>query len=336
MRRLCLITSFLLFSIHLRCDQAEELKVATYNIYFLDDGISQARKSHLRTVLQQLNADIIGFEEINNPTALRNILPGDYEIAMLDDSAEVQELALAVRSPLKIESYTYVFPDTGFDEAFPRKRDLLEVLVEGLGRKLVILVHHAKSRWGGRLATDRRREAAATHIMEHIRADLADKNVILLGDFNDNPDDRSLNILETGDPDVAGGVDESDDTFLFNTSERLVARDYCSYGYSYLIAEAMSDTFKLEVRGAREENNKWRDQEHDYFSDVQIKAILYDQILVSMNLKGHLLDTGVFNKAIAVQGEPSKVRFIEGKLHYSQRGSLASDHVPVWTVLSFD
>lgn len=76
-----------------------EIKIATYNIYFLDDGISQERRSNLQQVINKLDADIIGFQEINSPAALKNILPSEYTIAMIDDPGQVQELALAVRPP---------------------------------------------------------------------------------------------------------------------------------------------------------------------------------------------------------------------------------------------
>ena len=327
------IIYLLLFPFSLACQgHQREIKIATYNIYFLDDGISQARKRQLQNVIQELDADIIGFQEIDDPAALENILPREYKIAMLDDVDEVQELALAVRPPFRITSYGYVFPGRSFNEAFPRKRDLLQIFVEGLGREFVILVHHAKSRRGGRLATDPRREKAAVYIMDHIRKVLAGRNVILLGDFNDNPDDRSLNILELGDPAAAGGVDEKEDSFLFNASEQLAAKDYCSYGYSYLYNQVVRETFEPAVKGARQENNKWRNKKHD-FRDVKIKAVLFDQILVSMDLKKVVVESGVFNRSIAVRGKPSRIRFVEGKLHYTHRGSLASDHVPVWITI---
>ncbi len=318
------------------CSSEQYIKIATYNIYFLDDGISQERKSNLQAVITNLNADVIGFQEINNPAALKNILPENYEIAMIDDPSEVQETALAVRPPFKIKSYQYVFPDQIYDDAFPRKRDLLQVTVEGYDSEFYFFVHHAKSRSGGRLKTDKRREACSILIVEYIKSNLKNKKLIILGDFNDNPDDRSLNILEYGDKNASGGIDEKEDTFLFNTTEQLLESNYCSYGYNYIYEKSSSDTFKLAVEGSREENNKWRNIEHNFRRDVKVKTTLFDQIMVSMNLKESVFKTGVINKAVAVEGESSRIRFIDDELHYVKRGSVASDHVPVWTILKFD
>ncbi|MFQ5676104.1 MAG: endonuclease/exonuclease/phosphatase family protein [bacterium] len=309
------------------------IKVATYNIYFLDDGIAAERKQNLEAVIRSLDADIIGFQEIDAPAALENILPENYEIAMLDDPTEVQELALAVRQPLRIKSSKYVFPESDYNMAFPRSRDLLQVEVEASGRTLTFLVLHAKSRSGGRQTTDVRRQAAAELMIDYLQSTLEGKDVILMGDFNDNPDDKSLNMLETGDKNAIGGIDTVEDAFLYNTSEQLLDRDYCSYGYSYLFESVPNDTFQLRVDGSRAENNKWRGREHNYFEDVKIKAILFDQILVSMNLRPFVSRVGVFNGAAAIRGDGSRIRFTESGVQYTKRGDLASDHVPVWAIL---
>lgn len=327
---------FVIFTIFFQfTSRAEQLKFATYNIFFLDEGISKERKDNLQAVIQQLDADIIGFQEIKNPAALKNILPENYSIAMIDDTTEVQEVALVVRSPLKIVSYKYVFPDTIYDEAFPRSRDLLQVAVEGYGKEFICLVNHFKSRYGGRIETDSHRCEATSMIVKYIRQNLMDKNVIILADFNDDPDDRSLNILEYGDPQAIGGIDEVEDSFLFNTAEQLLVKDYCSYGLNYIYGDVQSDTFDARVLGSREENNKWRDKQYDFYKDVKVKEILLDQILVSLNLKTFFVKSGVFNGSEAVKGIPSKTRFTKDGVIYTQRGSLASDHLPVYAIFEF-
>ncbi|MFQ5583211.1 MAG: endonuclease/exonuclease/phosphatase family protein [Calditrichia bacterium] len=314
---------------------AQNLKIATYNIYFLDAGISPQRKANLQTVIQELDADVIGFEEIDNPAALKNILPENYAVAMIDDPEQVQEVALAVRAPLQINSYKYIFPDTAYDYAFPRTRDLLQVNVTAYGEEFVFLIHHFKSRYGGRTNTDDRRVKAAAMIVDYIKGELSGKNIILMGDFNDNPDDRTLNVLEYGDPFAKGGIDSLEDSFLFNTSEKLLEKEYCSWGYNYHYKDITADTFDLVVAGSREENNKWRNKDYNYRKDVKIKEILFDQILVSLSLKDKVVDAGVFNGAAAVRGTKSRIKFTEKGVIYTRRGEFASDHVPVWVVLAF-
>ncbi len=315
--------------------QPAEIKIATYNIYWLDDGISEARKQRLQTVIEELDADIIGFQEIQSQSALENILPKDYTISMLDDPDELQELALAVRPPFEVTNLKMIFPEEVNDNAFPKKRDLLQAYVEGYGRRLIVFVHHAKSRSGGRIKTAPRREASATMIMRYLTSRVKYDNIVLLGDFNDNPDDRSLNILEYGTPNAPAGPDQTPDTFLFNTTETLLNNDHCSYGYNYLYDKLKTPTFNPKIEGSRAENNKWRGKKHDFIKDVKIKANLFDQILVSQNLKDHVIQSNILTHPEAVKGTRSRIRFQGDELTYTTRGDFASDHVPVWTTLKF-
>lgn len=312
-----------------------DVKVATYNVFWLDEDISEARRDRLQQVIRELDADMIGFQEIQSRAALENILPDGYEIGILDDKDELQEMAIAVRRPFEIVSLKMVFPDEVRDHAFPRKRDLLEAQVEGGGQLFTVLVHHAKSRSGGRVKTDERRVLASTMVMQFLTSRVKQDYVILLGDFNDNPDDQSVNILEYGTADAIGGVDQEPDTFLYNVTESLLEQNYCSYGYNYLYDDLKEPVFDPVVKGAREENNKWRGKEHDFMKDVKVKAILFDQILVSQNLKARVIDRGVFTGSSAVIGKRSRVRFEGNDLKYVTRGDFASDHVPVWAVLQF-
>ena len=73
----------------------------------------------------------------------------------------------------------------------------------------------------GLATTDVRREGAA-----HAKLRVCER------DFNDNPDDRSLNILETGDPNALGGPEEIDGPFLTNLTEPLMAASPVSQGKS--------------------------------------------------------------------------------------------------------
>jgi len=119
-----------------------------------------------------------------------------------DDSADVQDLAMVVRKPLEVvrpadldaDDADFLFAD-GDELFFPNRRDLLmaEIRDPGSGRSFFVFVTHAKSRRGGRDATDFRREGAAAMIVQRLGRDFDEADYVLLGDFNDNCDDRSLN-----------------------------------------------------------------------------------------------------------------------------------------------
>ena len=112
--------------------------------------------------------------------------------------------------------------------------------------------------------------------------------------------------------------------------------DHCSYGYTYLYRTHPEETFDLAVPGARAENNRWRGKEHDFYRDVRVKAVLFDQILTSLNLSRHVTEVGILNLTEAVKGDRTRIRFDEsGNLVYTRWGTFASDHVPVWAKLRF-
>jgi hypothetical protein len=148
-----------------------------------------------------------------------------------DESTDAQDLAVAVRKPLGVVGLP---PELDADDAhflfareaeliFPNRRDLLAVAVQlpDESATFVVMVYHAKSRLGGRTATDPRRDGAARAMLRVFERDFDGRGFILLGDFSDNPDDRSLNLLETGDPYAPGGPEEIDGPFLSNLTKRV-------------------------------------------------------------------------------------------------------------------
>jgi len=224
--------------------QAEtRVRVADYNIRFLSVADLQSkpqRRQRLQTVIQQLNADIIGLQEIQDRAALELIFDKNiWSILIDDDSPDAQDLAIVVKSPLKFKAgqdldaddADFLFPGATFENLFRNRRDVLvgSVEIPGETEHLHVMVVHEKSRLGGRAATDPIREGAARALVQKLDLDFDDKRFVLLGDFNDNPDDRSLNILETGDINAQGGSEEDDGPFLVNPAERLVAQDQVSH-----------------------------------------------------------------------------------------------------------
>ena len=171
------------------------------------------------------------------------------------------------------------------------------------------MVVHAKSRSGGRSATDNRREGAARDLVEALEQKYDDANVVIVGDFNDNPDDRSLNILEMGDPNAPAGPEQIDGPFLINVTEPLVVDDRVSWGLR--TTNIVDGQINTQVPGSRQVNNATRG------TSGQIHPILFDQILISSSLvdEYEVGSAAVFSQAVALEGTSQESR--------------ASDHVPV-------
>lgn len=286
---------------------------------FLDEDVPDERLANLASVIRNLDADIIAFQEVSNVASLRAILPVGYEVAM---AAEVgsQNLALAVREPLEIQAAAgALFEGAPYDEAFPDHRDPLRVYVATpSGVQLAVYVVHLKSRSGGRRDTDYQRIAGASLLAGWIRA-RGEQNVILLGDFNDTPDDASLNILETGDLLAVGRMENEEDRFLVNLCEPLFARDMVTMEVHTLFR---GSPIQPAVRGARKENDRWRGKNYSYPNDLAIVQTMFDQILVSKPLA----DVVVGGEARIYAGADA-LRGLKGS---RGEGTLASDHLPVF------
>ncbi len=191
-----------------------EVRVATYNIKFLKASVDAVRRDRIKSVIEKLDADVIALQEIEDRTALEAVFDKTaWHLVVDDDSGDDQDVALAVRKPWKLPQFSgdldadtehFLFPDAPAD-FFPDKRYVLAVRVQSPDGSVefTVLVVHARSRYGGRAVTDGRRIEATRMLVEKIRAEFDDVPLVLLGNFNDNPDDQSLNILETGNPSAA-------------------------------------------------------------------------------------------------------------------------------------
>jgi endonuclease/exonuclease/phosphatase family metal-dependent hydrolase len=300
----------------------EQIRVASYNIKFLKTSVSTEddRLTKLREVIAHLDAKVIGLQEIDNRAALELLFrPQDWHIIIDDNSNDDQDVALVVKKPLRIlavnpdldaDDPNFLFPNTIDDSSFPNRRDVLavEVQLPDQSESFFVMVVHAKSRFGGRLNTEQRRVGAARLLAGVLRQRFSDKDFILLGDFNDNPDDQSLNILETGDANAPAGPEELDGPFLINLMEPLLAAGHVSHGRSSDdIVGSKINTLDL---GSRQRNNANRGNNNN------TGDILFDQILIPLWMQTRYIQGSakVFDHEIAVRGNNSNI---------------ASDHLPV-------
>jgi endonuclease/exonuclease/phosphatase family metal-dependent hydrolase len=305
------------------------LRVATYNIAWFGEDAHPERIANIKSVLNRVDADVYGLQEIASRKALDQIFDSNWEIGIADDPSEPQETAIAVKKPLKIQSVELVFEGRNLDDAFPGKRDVLRAVVATpSGEQITFYVVHLKSRSGGRLNTDQRRIFACALLAAYIRG----KNepfVVALGDFNDTPDDESVNILESGDLRAKAGMAPTKDPFMHNITEPLWAQDY--------VTIELRDRFRgsdmvARAEGARRENDRLRGIDYRFPDDVNVREIMFDQILVSPKMFQVYSGTaGVYAGADALRGRPPQVRRGDsGFVRYDDKGTLASDHLPVY------
>lgn len=326
-----------LFAVALGCAQPSpvasgrkdgDLRVATYNVAWFSARASDARLANLRAVVAELGPDVLALQEVEDRAGVQKWLGEDWSVGMADVPEETQETALAVRKPLRLGKVELLFEDPALDEPFPGRRDVLraEVIIPD-GPTLTFYVLHTKSRRGGRLATDPRREEASVLLVDAVREDPAEHKIVL-GDLNANPDDRSVNILEAGDASAQAGPIQADPPFLVNLTESFYRQDGVSIGLSRMFEGKPLDPV---VAGAYAEEEKWRGKVYSFPQDVAVTQALFDQILVSPTLARFAGQARAFSSVEALQGRGTQVSFDESGTRVSEtQGDRASDHLPVF------
>lgn len=342
-----LLLSLALMGLTASCVTAQptsnSVRVMTYNIYWLGAEQNPERIANINAIFRQTRPDIVGFQETASRAAAAQVFPsGEWTVGMLDDPREHQELGIAVRKPHRLVKHEMLFPGPAVDFAFPGARDVLRAEIEtAAGKKLVVYVVHSKSRRGseatprgfsGRKETDVQRELAAGMLAGWL-AGWPKENSVVLGDFNDTPDDRSLNILESGNILAQGGQAGSSNALLTNLTEPLYREDWVSLD---LDRRFVGEPIEARVPGAMASNEEWRGKEHRFPDDLKVSQTLFDQILIRTN--SGLKPVGraqIFSGAEALRGSDTRVR-VDSTTRvptFTEKGSKASDHLPVFVDL---
>lgn len=300
-------------------------RVMSYNIqYFNTDATNHGNRiGKLQQILADINPDIVAVQEVEDRAAMELVFPPDqWQILIDDDSRDRQDVAIAVRSPWKItnapvdldaDDAHFLAPGSANESFFPVRRDALFAKVatpDGRPAFTVICIH-AKARVGGRANTDHRRVGASKKLVELFDSRLDGDNIVLMGDFNDSPDDVSLNILETGNPSANAGPNPWPSNYMVNLFQPLWEQGMVTEGASNRRLEKGTGLINNTYSDARSRNNRLRGR------DAGTGPIMFDQILISKALApgdspvvGH-----IYRKPIALTGPGF---------------SRPSDHLPVY------
>ncbi len=201
--------------------RGESLTIATYNVenYTLADRMTpagyrpaypkpEAAKVALRTVLRDLDADVVALQEIGGRAFLEELRRDLAREGLVYPHAEILEadeeprhVAVLSRRPLtKVRRHTDL-DFRYFDARMPVKRGLLEVGLDTPDGELTLFMVHLKSRYTDRRDDPRssmRRAGEAVAVRDRILqrfAEPAGARFLIVGDFNDSPVARPLRAL---------------------------------------------------------------------------------------------------------------------------------------------
>jgi len=154
--------------------------------------------------------DIIGFAEVENRKVLDDLVASrglhryDYRLVHAESKdPRGIDCALIFREDEFRYKYHEVIPVKDLQDPEYIHRDILHVSGQGPdGKPLHIFVNHWKSRWGGTRETEPKRVYAAIALrrkLDRLLSTESDPRFIVMGDFNDEPTNRSLlDVLHAG------------------------------------------------------------------------------------------------------------------------------------------
>lgn len=155
--------------------------------------------------------EIIGLCEIENKRVLtdlashKKLKKANYQVIHFDggDVRGIENAILYRTEKLRLISSRALPVKTKGDKAF-RSRDILYAEFQAGGEKLHVFVNHWPSRNDGNDESQFKRNEIARILCQHVNSLLDSEpnaNIVLLGDFNDEPDSESLkNILGANRP----------------------------------------------------------------------------------------------------------------------------------------
>jgi len=193
--------------------------------------VSEGRQKQIAAVLQELNADVVALQEVENRYFLQEFVDKHlpqmgYQVVLLEgNDTRGIDVALLTRYPVKeAASYQHRRFQSSAGETMSFRRDLLRVRL-GAPFDGDIYVVHLKSQHGDEVA-DVVREAEATEITKivaEVGAGDKDYRAMVVGDFNEVPEMPTIGILrDSGLIDPMAGTEK----YSYNKKPYLTRIDF--------------------------------------------------------------------------------------------------------------
>lgn len=227
-----------------------------------DEQRYQTKLNHLSKVISSTGAelpDVIGLCEVENRKVLEDLantgkLKGKAYQIIHRESPDGRGIDVALLyNPDRI-----ALREAGVIETFlpvgdrPNTRLILHASGKVNDRNVHFFVNHWPSRWGGKEASEPKRLAVAENLrsyLDEVIENDPDAEIVLMGDFNDHPDDRSLT-----DALGAGPVGSSSE--LLNLMYDMHKKGLGSYNYrgewgaldQFIVSSTLLDGSALDVK----------------------------------------------------------------------------------------
>lgn len=219
--------------------QADTVTVGTFNIAWLGDGEKDREKrddedyARIAGVITQMNADIIGLQEIENEAALRKVMRYlDSYSCFVGSTARGQNVALLYKEGVEVQ-HIYEYMPVAIQKG--RNRPGLVAHCKKGNFDWTMMVVHLKSTSRYDSTDNMRQESRETRrlqcsaISQWVDSVVStkEKDVIIVGDFNDFP-------LRKKEPTLTTLLENRHITFI--TKERKSCKDEKLYAIDHIVA----------------------------------------------------------------------------------------------------
>ena len=261
----------------------------------VDQQIYDLKIKHSSEVLQDLNVDVLGLCEVENYKVLSDLNNAykerNYEIIHYEspDNRGIDNALLYDKNRFSIISSRAI--ENKLKNGGPT-RDVLYVLGEYNNVRLHIFVNHWPSNYGGKEKAIPKRTETAELIIKEIKNILSvekSAEIILIGDFNEDPDEKNIILLEKvgltslmkpmlGKPKVGTYVYRGEDSFL----DQIIVNDHLQDEEGLSIVE--ESTYILDLPKYRQQEGNYKHYPYRFWAGNRLLGGYSDHLAVKVEI----------------------------------------------------
>ena len=261
----------------------------------VDQQIYDLKIKHSSEVLQDLNVDVLGLCEVENHKVLNDLNNAykerNYDIIHYEspDNRGIDNALLYDKNRFSIISSRAI--ENKLKNGGPT-RDILYVLGEYNNARLHIFVNHWPSNYGGKEKAIPKRTETAELIIKEIKNILSvekSAEIILIGDFNEDPDEKNIMLLEKvgltslmkpmlGKPKVGTYVYRGEDSFL----DKIIVNDHLQDEEGLSIVE--ESAYILDLPKYRQQEGNYKHYPYRFWAGNRLLGGYSDHLAVKVEI----------------------------------------------------
>ena len=261
----------------------------------VDQQIYDLKIKHSSEVLHDLDVDVLGLCEVENYKVLNDLNDAykgrDYDIIHYEspDNRGIDNALFYDKNRFSIISSRAI--ENKLKNGGPT-RDILHVLGEYNNARLHIFVNHWPSNYGGKEKAIPKRTETAQLIIKEIENILSvekSAEIILIGDFNENPDDKNIMLLEKigltslmkpmlGKPKVGTYVYRGEDSFL----DQIIVNKQLQDSESLSIVQG--STYILDLPKYRQQEGNYKHYPYRFWAGNRLLGGYSDHLAIKVEI----------------------------------------------------